>query len=898
MFNCLDKLKQYNACLRKTICRNLSPKKNITEEDVTTLVELTIWGLEKDECLGQTIAQCMSDLLGATCQGNMSLFCMKMKEYGTFGASQGIIMAQSMVPLFKISDAALVTQFFDMAECLRCRGFHSMPAPFQTFCIILKSDDIQCAQAYLNLFQQTFSKDLPYKALKEIIDICPDLCRFFSQPKRLFQINQLTRIALFCPNWLRSFEKGIKNGLNDLSESSLIHFIDIGIERFATDPLKGDKYFSLESELGIKQFDDLQDAAILSRLSHQLNYYIKARTNLDIAIRPISELLDKYPMSPLSVCSDGMSIYLPDEMRLAPTKDENIAIYKCLLRLESAYFEYGTFDFDLEKYILLTHSTTDFYQHLRLSDLGVFFSQFNILALANDLFTIFEQGRIRINISNQYPGMLRNTLPFMQQEAERQIDIMDHVNPVYYLYTQIALGMPASVWRRMNIMSCKPFDDIITNFNKIMHDEYNTVEQSARLVWKWYPHIVNRLENSESYPPIDLPFNRRLQFDLINDTWENLDIKAKVIRQKLEDSGIHVFQSDTRKLLQKTGGILSLKDIQALNANHPNQTDNDMDALTRFIHEEKDSYVSNENSETNSVACYKEWDNHRGDYILHHAHVYDRIIQPEQDLSNCFYEETLTHYQGILKHIRRSFDYLRPVDIQMMRRWKEGDTFDYAALIDYAVDRRSRITASDNLYLKRIKQTRDVAVLLLVDLSRSTGYVLPNSNKTVLDIEKEAIVLFCEALQFSEDKLAIAGFSGLGHKRIDYYHIKDFEDNQADLIKQRISSMTSYRSTRMGAAIRHAKEILKPISAKNRLLIILSDGLPNDLNYKSDYAIKDSQMAIREVRAIDIHVHGIVITDSIYNQLDDLYGKGKYNRIADISDLPDKLPMIYQRLTR
>ncbi|GAJ09592.1 unnamed protein product, partial [marine sediment metagenome] len=38
-------------------------------------------------------------------------------------------------------------------------------------------------------------------------------------------------------------------------------------------------------------------------------------------------------------------------------------------------------------------------------------------------------------------------------------------------------------------------------------------------------------------------------------------------------------------------------------------------------------------------------------------------------------------------------------------------------------------------------------MLLLVDLSRSTSNTVYNTRTTILDVEKEAIVLFCEALE-------------------------------------------------------------------------------------------------------------------------------------------------------
>ncbi len=214
------------------------------------------------------------------------------------------------------------------------------------------------------------------------------------------------------------------------------------------------------------------------------------------------------------------------------------------------------------------------------------------------------------------------------------------------------------------------------------------------------------------------------------------------------------------------------------------------------------------------------------------------------------------------------------------------------------MDKRAGITPSDRLYIKRIKEQRDVAVLLLVDLSRSTANTVYGSRASVLDVEKEAIVLFCEALEVVGDAFAIAGFSGTGRLGVDYFKIKDFDEDMGTSVRQRVSAMAPQRSTRMGAAIRHAAGKFDFVSSKVRLMIILSDGFPNDVDYKQDYAIKDTRKAISEVHSKNIYVHSITVNLAQYSKLDDLYGDAKHNVISDVRELPDKLLRIYSGLTR
>jgi hypothetical protein len=170
------------------------------------------------------------------------------------------------------------------------------------------------------------------------------------------------------------------------------------------------------------------------------------------------------------------------------------------------------------------------------------------------------------------------------------------------------------------------------------------------------------------------------------------------------------------------------------------------------------------------------------------------------------------------------------------------------------LDKKAGLMPSDRLFIKRMKRIRDVATLLLVDLSRSTANAVDGHGTRVLDVEKQAIVLLCEALQVVGDRFAIAGFSGTGPLGVDYYRIKDLDAPFDDAVRGRIGAMAPQRSTRMGAAIRHATALLARQQARIRLILILGDGFPNDLEYKGAYAVEDTRRAVMEARTARIQV--------------------------------------------
>jgi nitric oxide reductase activation protein len=295
------------------------------------------------------------------------------------------------------------------------------------------------------------------------------------------------------------------------------------------------------------------------------------------------------------------------------------------------------------------------------------------------------------------------------------------------------------------------------------------------------------------------------------------------------------------------------------------------------------------------INWFEEWDTDAGDYRPRHVRVIDR---PCESVDTTFYARTLSRHRDLVTRIRYAFELLKPEGLKRLRRWVDGDSLDYRQLIDVVLDRKAGLLPSDRIYTKRIKRTRDVSMLMLVDLSRSTSNIVTTDGSTVLDMEKEAIVLFSQALEVLGDRFAIAGFSGNGRLDVDYITVKGFDDPLTETVRNRISGLTSRRNTRMGAAIRRSRLDLDNAGSPVRLLILLSDGFPNDLGYKKQYAVEDTRKAIAEARATGITTHGITVNLPGHPRLDALYGNTGHTVISDVKELPDRLMRVYGSLTR
>ena len=882
---------RYTPKIADPLSQRLNLPHKFSKQELSAFARLVEWAGRQDRRLASCIAEGGLALLDAP--DYYRIYALKVKSYAQHGTIQGMAMARCLYHLLLDYPKPIQHLFLETMEFMRRTGPHTLTAPFDLLCQFLEESDHASVNQYLELLHTVFVQIPSFQDSQNLSTTIPDCCGEMHKDRRIYQMNQMTRILQIYPQWADPFAKGMKQGLNILSESALNKFVNETISRYEKNPARGASFLALSSEIAQDQYNELQSVVALSQISQSLMHYVQARTGISVKVRPISDIQDDHIL-PLSVCTDGQTIYVPDEMGIFANKRDNIRIYKSLIRFEAGLCEYQTFDFDLEKVLKkIKKPELAKNQDLITPDADYFFSLFKHPSLAEDLFNIIEQGRIRKCLSNRYPGMIRHALPLMQRETSRMIKKMTVTSPMLYLYARIALNMTDKQCRVIYSDLSSLIDSIIKGLS---HDM--SVDDSAAIVYQYFPEVYQFYKKEKmDYSKLNPPFGRKINIKLFYQTCQSIDIRAKIIRQKLNDLNIPIYQSDIRNRLVNKNGIISIRDIRRMYKQRTGKQLEINDIQLQNLFEDSDRATSENTSISDAPAyTYKEWDCHICDYIPAHTRVYCKPIDAASK-GTYFYQLTLKRYSGLLKRIRRSFELLRPQSMIFLRQWREGDDFDYRALIEYAVDRRIRQTPSDRLYIKHIKQQRDVSVFLLIDLSRSTGFRIPQTHQRILEVEKEAIVLFCEALQESGDRFAIAAFSGLGRQCVEFFQVKSFDSPHSLEIKRRISALSPCRSTRMGAAIRHALNQLLQTASKTRLLIVLSDGLPNDLNYKDEYAINDTRMAIREARAVNIHVHGITVNIQQTEALDTLYGKGRHTLIQDVRELPDKLPVIYRRLT-
>jgi len=284
---------------------------------------------------------------------------------------------------------------------------------------------------------------------------------------------------------------------------------------------------------------------------------------------------------------------------------------------------------------------------------------------------------------------------------------------------------------------------------------------------------------------------------------------------------------------------------------------------------------------------YDEWDFRRRGFRKSWCKLIEKRILP---IKGTFVSATMEKYRGQILQLKRQFEMMRSQE-RFIKRQKDGDDIDLDALTEAHADIRAGLIPSENLFVRLQRDERDIAALFLVDMSSSTeGWV-----GTAL---KESLVLLSEALHSLGDRYAIYGFSGMRRTRSEIFHVKDFSEPYSEEIKGRIASISPMDYTRMGPPIRHFTRVLKDLDARVKLLILLTDGKPEDYDdYKGEYAIEDTRHALIEAKAVSIHPFCISIDKEAQDYLGHLFGDINYTFINDVKKLPLRVPQIYRTLT-
>lgn len=256
------------------------------------------------------------------------------------------------------------------------------------------------------------------------------------------------------------------------------------------------------------------------------------------------------------------------------------------------------------------------------------------------------------------------------------------------------------------------------------------------------------------------------------------------------------------------------------------------------------------------------------------------------------------HLKKTARKLKAQFESIQPTPV-WFRAQPDGSEIDLDAYLSFTTDRASgHGEMTGNLYKDLRPAHRDLSCLLLADLSMSTDAWVNNSAR-IIDVIRDSLYLFSESLTITGDRFAIHGFSSRNRSHIRFNRIKSFDDKYSAHTRGLIQVIRPGFYTRMGAAIRHASNLLETQASTQKLLLILTDGKPNDLDaYEGRYGIEDTRMAILEAKHKGLQPFCVTIDQEAGDYLPHLFGSGGYVVIRKAEDLPKELPLLYYRLTR
>ena len=611
--------------------------------------------------------------------------------------------------------------------------------------------------------------------------------------------------------------------------------------------------------------------------------------------------------------TDTLKIFVPDHIDVFTGQTENTLLYKLLISLQWGHIDSRVFE-----------------NSLAISDTGTGGSHFDFSYYSNcdkarELFAVLQFVKVFAGLSDTLPGLIRSSRPLCRQLVASFLATGN--SPEYCkLLKAILLRNITEEKERENSTEyldrrlCQILDRLaVDDAFSLLPDFYSyfsTIPGSCDF------GAFSLLLGEFDFPAATMVITERRQAEM--NTF--VALMALALQEKEQDRFENQEQLAMESIAEQVDAtLLVIKEEDASQKQQPLRADLLLDNGGEDLSEELKALISDIESDlgelpeayvqaatgmagrgVNSreaiepkVECqkkslgqdgqvYDEWDYRRGGYRSGWCTLYEKVISP---VSSNFIEETLSKYKGQLYRIRRQFEMLRTQN-RFVRRRRYGDEIDFDALVDAVGDAKAGLVPSDRLFLRLQRNQREISTYFLVDMSNSTeGWV-----GTAV---KEALILMAEALDIVGDPYAIYGFSGMRRSKSEVFPVKELREAYDDRVRGRIAAISPKEYTRMGPPIRHITQKMIRSGSRIRLLIVFSDGKPEDYDdYKGTYAIEDTKKALLEARGAGIHVFCVTIDKQAHEYLGHMFGRGHYIFINNVDVLPGKLVELYRLLTR
>ena len=734
-----------------------------------------------------------------------------------------------------------------------------------------------------------------------------DIRRVFQLTARIAETDAESALAAFKSSAvalrtvsIRQFEEWVENGLRTCEDESA---------------KTRRSYFALETRVSNESLQEVRTGLPLEKIQPVLRMYVEALTGKEIEIAPLSAMPRE------SRIGDGKTVFLPASVSEFEDDEKDFRLYKVLAAHGAGQIEFGTLERESKGLKAAFADLSDLYSasadeidafslagyiedvqkwekalpddQIRVelkkrrktlpknSDYNAVLATFPEPRLARKIFTTMENARIDNRLRETYRG-LRKDLDLMQSFLKSNrpyiFDLPMYQVPFELLFQVTLCGGATDDARQF-------YGQIVSEIETIV-ERYLILQDAA---------VSDSLvATSRVYTLFQTIASEPLQEKERENSDQNSDFAY-------EDKNAVEAVTEDKVKREREKNNRDVSDLfNAWNSLDDEGEPDDLSGAEAWSQSE----MPEQALEADDMAfAYDEWDRELNDYRV----GWSRVIEKKLKLGDrTFVELTRSRYRGVISSIRHQFQLMKPENLTRINRELDGEDYDLNALVDYVIDRKAKSLPSENIYTKRLRKQRDVAVSILLDQSSSTARTITRNplqpythpGRRIIEIEKEGLVLMSEALEAVGDLYSIYGFTSEGRRNVKFYVIKDFAEKYSADIERRIGGITFENNTRLGAAIRHASAKLLKQEARTKLLIILTDGRPYDHDYgDARYAREDVREALTETKTMGVTPFCITIDRESEAELKDLYGDVGYTIIDDVLSLPERMPNIYRRLT-
>lgn len=669
--------------------------------------------------------------------------------------------------------------------------------------------------------------------------------------------------------------------LNRLNANELEDWALKGIEVFEDNPALGRSYFSLRSKGSKDYVECLTGSVALKNVTSVLRYYALGLSGVNFRIRSrnMLQINDEQDADSTNPIIAGNTIYLAPKLSKFGDFEDNFRIYKLSMMHEVGHVHFSSLELpfneisDLVESINKVYSNETYVKKLEgvdvsdPVDISGTLSMFPNQILAASILGVVEDARVEFLVMDKYRGVRRD-LENIRIDMLRERKIPEGT---------IAEFMDALLW--ISTGHYPEFDMSIDT--KYFLDKAKSLLENN--VFKRNSSILNSLEAAfEIYRLLDIKYGPLgdLEYKMI----QNIEYRGM---------GIGAFSQNDSTFTKSTENIIK---------NFIPETETDLTSEEERPQEEEEKQPRSSKDKNQKIIgsyMYDEWDSVICDYKAHWCTVNE--VETVGGSSE-YYADAIDRYRNEITLIKSIFSRMHPESFQKLKAQTDGTEIDIDAFIDALIERQCGINPDENLYIRWDKKDRDVATLFLIDVSASTQKALDDTGRTILDVEKDGLIIMLQALESIGDNFAAYAFSGRSREDVEYFMIKDFAEELTADVSRRISLLKPVSNTRLGPAIRHSIRKLEQLSAKTKLIILLSDGEPYDSdrgekNYQGSMAEEDIKIAIQEAHGKKINFFCITVDTEPGEYLDNMFSDVGYTIIDDAQMLPEMLPLLYKRIT-